>query len=108
MFGVLLKKKGNNSEAREVLIEALNKMPLLHSAWLELSTLIEKKSARKSVFDKLKNHWIKNFFISSYLLDIQQGNDALDINRQLFHYFPMNTHILSQISNSFYTSQNYE
>jgi hypothetical protein len=37
MFGVLLKQKNNKEEAREVFVEALNKMPLLWSAWLELS-----------------------------------------------------------------------
>jgi hypothetical protein len=40
MFGVLLKQKNNKEEAREVFIEALNKMPLLWSAWLELSQII--------------------------------------------------------------------
>ena len=37
LLGVILKQKNNKDEAREVLIEALNKMPLLWSAWLELA-----------------------------------------------------------------------
>ena len=37
MLGVILKQKNNREEAIEVFIEALNKMPLLWSVWLELS-----------------------------------------------------------------------
>lgn len=37
LLGVILKQKNCKEEAREVLIEALNKMPLLWSAWLELA-----------------------------------------------------------------------
>ena len=37
LLGVILKQKNNKEEAREVFIEALNKMPLLWSAWLELA-----------------------------------------------------------------------
>lgn len=39
MLGVLLKQKGCKDDARVVFIEALNKMPLLWSAWLELASL---------------------------------------------------------------------
>lgn len=41
LLGVLLKQKGNKDEAKDILIEALNKMPLLWSAWLELAQLMD-------------------------------------------------------------------
>lgn len=37
LLGVMLKQKNCKEEAKEVLIDALNKMPLLWSAWLELA-----------------------------------------------------------------------
>jgi len=40
LLAVLLKQKNCKDEAREVLIEALNQMPLLWSAWLELAPLV--------------------------------------------------------------------
>jgi len=46
LLGVLLKRKNCKDEAREVFVEALNKMPLLWSAWLELASLINQKDAR--------------------------------------------------------------
>lgn len=46
MLGLILKQKNKKEEAIEIFIEALNKMPLLWSAWLELSNLITKKNAR--------------------------------------------------------------
>ena len=41
LLGVILKQKNNNEAARDVFIEALNKMPLLWSAWLELAQLVQ-------------------------------------------------------------------
>lgn len=71
LLGVILKQKNNNEAAREVFIEALNKMPLLWSAWLELAQLVQQKDARTTVFDKLRNHWAKNFFYACFFLDKQ-------------------------------------
>lgn len=71
LLGVLLKKKNCKEEAREVLIEALNQMPLLWSAWLELASLVTLKDARSLVFDKLRDHWAKNFYYSCFFLDKQ-------------------------------------
>mmetsp|Transcript_15141 Transcript_15141/g.25665 ORF Transcript_15141/g.25665 Transcript_15141/m.25665 type:complete len:114 (+) Transcript_15141:547-888(+) len=93
MLGVLLKKKNNAGEARDVLIQALNKMPLLWSAWLELAPLIGK--AQVKLLDKLRNHWVKNFYLSSYLLDAQQGKDAFDISHQLIQHFPNSVFLMS-------------
>jgi hypothetical protein len=41
MLGVILKHKNNKQMAKEVLIESLNKMPLLWSAWIELASLVQ-------------------------------------------------------------------
>ena len=69
LLGVILKQKNNKDEAREVLIESLNKMPLLWSAWLELAQLTDLKDARVKVFDKLRDHWAKNFYYACFFLD---------------------------------------
>jgi anaphase-promoting complex subunit 8 len=69
LLGVILKQKGNSEEARDIFIEALNKMPLLWTAWLELAQLIQQKDARSSVFDKLTDHWAKNFYYACFFLD---------------------------------------
>lgn len=40
LYGVILKEKNKKEEAKNVFVEALNKCPLLWSAWLELGSLI--------------------------------------------------------------------
>jgi hypothetical protein len=40
LYAVVLKEKNKKEEAKAVLIKALNKMPLLWSAWLELGQLV--------------------------------------------------------------------
>ena len=72
LFGVILKQRGNVEEAREMLTAALNKMPLLWSAWLELALIMKHDSDQDhehTQFTKLKAHWGKNFWLSSYYLD---------------------------------------
>jgi anaphase-promoting complex subunit 8 len=46
LYGVLLKEKNKKDQAREVFIKALNKNPLLWSAWLELASLITQNDRR--------------------------------------------------------------
>ena len=71
LLGVLLKRKNCKDEAREVLIEALNRMPLLWSAWLELASLVTLKDGRELEFNKLRDHWAKNFYYACFFLDKQ-------------------------------------
>lgn len=69
MLGVILRQKNNKEQAKEVFVEALNKMPLLWSAWLELAQLVDHKNAKVTVFDKLRDHWAKNFYYACFFLD---------------------------------------
>lgn len=55
-------------EARDAFIRALNQMPLLWSAWLELGSLISQTD--RHVFDQLRDHWMLNFYFASFYLDI--------------------------------------
>ena len=40
LLGVIYKERNKKEEAKEAFIKALNQMPLLWSAWLELGTLL--------------------------------------------------------------------
>jgi len=57
LYGVILKLRNKEEKAKEVLIRAINKFPLLWSAWLELNMMLKKGD--QAVFKKLPNHWIK-------------------------------------------------
>jgi len=108
MLGVLLKQKGCKEEAQSVLIEALNKMPLLWSAWLELASLTSQKDARATVFDKLRDHWAKNFYFSCFFLDKQQARDSIDINCSLYRHFKGSVFLMNQIAHASYIALEYD
>ena len=106
LLGVLLKQKDCKSEAREVLVEALNKMPLLWSAWLELGSLTTLQEAR--VFDKLRDHWAKNFWLACFFLDMQQAKDAFELNCSLYETFKGSVFIMNQIAHASYVALEYD
>ena len=68
LLGLIYKEKNKKMEARDAFIRALNQMPLLWSAWLELGSLISQTD--RHVFDQLRDHWMLNFYFASFYLDI--------------------------------------
>ena len=68
LLGLIYKEKNKKMEARDAFIRALNQMPLLWSAWLELGSLISQTD--RQVFDQLRDHWMLNFYFASFYLDI--------------------------------------
>ncbi len=40
LYGVILKERNKKEQAREVFVKALNRNPLLWSAWLEIGSLL--------------------------------------------------------------------
>lgn len=108
LLGVLLKQKDCKEEAREVFIEALNKMPLLWSAWLELASMTSQADARPKVFDKLRDHWAKNFYYAGFFLDHQQAKDSIDISCALYKTFKGSVFIMNQIAHASYVALEYD
>ncbi|XP_006811611.1 cell division cycle protein 23 homolog [Saccoglossus kowalevskii] len=97
LYGAVLKKLGLFKEAREVLIEAVNKTPLHWGGWLELSSLITDINMISSV--SFPNHWIKEFFLAHIYLELQMHEEALlkyDFLKEAgFH---KSTYIMAQIA----------
>lgn len=69
LLGVVLRDQGRKVEAKEAFMRALNQMPLLWSAWLELATLL-KHTDRTLIEKQLPEHWMLNFYLASFYLDI--------------------------------------
>lgn len=46
LYGLILKERSKKREAIRAFIEALNKQPMLWSAWLELSELVSASESR--------------------------------------------------------------
>ncbi|CDW85316.1 anaphase-promoting complex subunit 8-like [Stylonychia lemnae] len=106
LYGVILREKNKKDEAKQVLIQALNKQPLLWSAWLELGSMI--KQTEREVFAQIKEHWMNNFYFANFYLEIQQDSDCINLNGTLLRYFPNSVYILNQIAHASYASQEYD
>lgn len=106
MYGTVLKKRNKQQKAKQVLIEAINKYPLLWSAWLELNIML-KKEDQDLIRNNIEDHWAKNFFMSSYFIQIQQENDSVNVNGALKNYFPDSLYLLNEIGHACYLNQNF-
>ena len=80
--------------------------PLLWSAWLELNSVL-KKEDQDLLKNEIQDHWIKNFFISSYFIQIQQESDSISINGALRKLFPDSLYVLNQIAHACYLNQTF-
>lgn len=87
-------------------MKAINKFPLLWSAWQELCLLLKKGD--KKIFQKIKPHWIKNFFYSSFFINIQQEDDSCMVNSKLIETFRNSVYLINEIANACYLNQNFE
>ena len=68
LMGVIFKERNKLQEAKEAFIKALLQQPLLWSAWLELGQML--KQGDRGIIDQLCNHWMRNFYLSSFYLEI--------------------------------------
>eukprot|EP00095_Tigriopus_kingsejongensis_P008399 snap_masked-scaffold9_size846264-processed-gene-4.16 protein:Tk08399 transcript:snap_masked-scaffold9_size846264-processed-gene-4.16-mRNA-1 annotation:"cell division cycle protein 23-like protein" len=101
LFGIVLKKLSLNSQAQEIILEAIRLEPCHWGAWLELSSQITDKNEIELL--DIPDHWMKHFFLAHTYLELQLNEDALAI------YFGLqakglqdSTYILAQISITFH------
>jgi len=106
LLGTVLKKRNKLEEAKNILLQSLNKYPLLWGSWIELNMIL-KKEDQTDIKENLNKHWAKNLNISSYYIQIQQENDSVAVNGALRRYFPDSVYILNQIGLACYLSQRF-
>jgi anaphase-promoting complex subunit 8 len=63
------------------------------------------KETQKTVITEISDHWMKNFFFSSFCLEKYKNNISIEINYGLFCYFKNSNFIMNQIAHSFYNNQ---
>lgn len=106
IYGVTLKQRNKIKKAKEVLVAALNKFPLLWSAWLELNLLL--KRTDKAIFDQINAHWIKNFYFASYFVKIQQEDESITLNSKLVEHFRNSVYLINEIAHACYLNQSFD
>lgn len=69
-MGIVCKQRNKMDEAKYHLVNALNAMPCLWSAWLELAPMLDHKDRALVLIDRIQDHWMKNFLMASFHLDV--------------------------------------
>jgi len=83
-------------------------MPCLWSAWLELAPMLEQREKGPNLLDSLPDHWMKNFFMASYHLEMHQEQEALNLSGALLAAFPTSVYLQNLVAHGQYMAHNYD
>jgi hypothetical protein len=99
-YGSVLSKLKLNDEAITILVEAVNKEPMLWCAWLELGTLIRTLDMLNALnHTGLPHHWIKDLFLAYCYMELSLSEEALNIYSDYVNRgFTKSIYIKSQIA----------
>lgn len=124
VYGIVLKKLNHFDDAKDILIEAINKEPMNWAAWQELTPLIAEKQLVSSLnsYSKqisricstflilqidslmLPDHWMKDFFLANLLVDLHLYKEAEEAYKiMLNNGLQSSQYILGQIAVCQYT-----
>ncbi|XP_030384178.1 cell division cycle protein 23 homolog [Scaptodrosophila lebanonensis] len=81
LYGVVLKALNLNQPAEQMLVNAIRFVPMLWSAYLELSPLIMEKKRLLGL--NLGGHWMQHFFMAHTYLELYLNDDGLKIYEDL-------------------------
>ncbi|KAI8099705.1 putative cell division cycle [Halteromyces radiatus] len=112
LYGIILRKRGDNQLAASVLLQSLKKYECNWSAWMELGTLVLNKKMfydlQKLLDAKMTGSLIKNLFLARLALELHLPHQFYsDIMTPLTAIFPDSTYIKAQWAISFYDTMDY-
>ena len=99
-YGIVLSKLKLTDEAVHILLEAVNKLPTLWCAWLELANLIKTIDSLNNLnHSALPQHWLKDLFLAHCYMDLSLNDEALSIYLEYCNRgFSKSIYIKSQIA----------
>eukprot|EP01018_Ginkgo_biloba_P038683 Gb_03388 [translate_table: standard] len=106
LLGIVLREKGQEAEARNILVESVNSYPWNWSAWLELQALCTDIGILNRL--ELKDHWMKEFFLASTLLELQRNREGLDKYEKLEDSFPLSDYVFAQAATAHYNLRDFD
>lgn len=97
LYGVVLKRLDLKEMAVTVFVEAINAIPTLWSAYVEMSPLITNMDHYKSL--NLPNHWMKTIFLAQLNIELFFNFEGLEMFERLQQNgFKNSTYIMAQIA----------
>lgn len=106
LYGLVLKAKGSENLARNVLVESVNSYPWNWNAWSELQPLCTTIDSLNSL--NLNNHWMKDFFLASAHQELRMHNEALAKYEYLLSTFSFSNYIHAQIAKAKYSLREFD
>ncbi|GAB2221163.1 hypothetical protein Droror1_Dr00012332 [Drosera rotundifolia] len=106
LYGLVLKQKGNDSYARLMLQESVNRYPWNWSAWLELQSLCSTLDVLNSL--NLGNHWMKDFFLAYAYHELRMPQESLEKYEHLRKMFCFSNYIQAQIAKVQYNLREFD
>ncbi|KAK3440681.1 anaphase-promoting complex subunit 8 isoform X1 [Eucalyptus grandis] len=106
LYGLVLKEKGNEHLARNLLVESVNSYPWNWSAWSELQSLCTTIDILHSL--PLNNHWMKDFFLAGAYQELRMHNESLAKYEYLQGTFSFSNYIQAQIAKVQYSLREFE
>ncbi|XP_010919294.1 anaphase-promoting complex subunit 8 [Elaeis guineensis] len=100
LYGIILRDKGCENLAINVLVESVNSYPWNWSAWSELQSLCTTTEILNNL--NLKNHWMKDFFLASAYQELKMHEEALKRYECLMGIFRFSDYIQAQIATAHY------
>lgn len=58
-----------------------------------------------TITKELDDHWLKNFFFSSFCLEKYRNDMSIELNYGILCFFKHSNYIMNQIAHSFYNNQ---
>ncbi|KAL3740510.1 hypothetical protein ACJRO7_021742 [Eucalyptus globulus] len=106
LYGLVLKEKGSEHLARNLLVESVNSYPWNWSAWSELQSLCTTIDILDSL--PLNNHWMKDFFLAGAYQELRMHNESLAKYEYLQGTFSFSNYIQAQIAKAQYSLREFE
>ncbi|KAG9129456.1 hypothetical protein Leryth_013049 [Lithospermum erythrorhizon] len=106
LYGLVLKEKGNETLARTVLAESVNRFPWNWSAWTELQSLCTNVEKLNSL--SLNDHWMKDFFLAGAYQELRMHTESLAKYEYLQRTFTFSNYIQAQIAKTQYSLREFE
>ncbi|KAL3158903.1 anaphase-promoting complex component apc8 [Trebouxia sp. C0010 RCD-2024] len=106
LYGLVLIDKEQKAEAQACLLESVTAYPCNWAAWQALQVLYSEREVGGEV--GLPRHWMRDFFLASLCLEVQENQEALSRLQTLSQQFPESDWIVAQAAVAQYNLRNFD
>lgn len=106
LYGLVLIDKEQKAEAQACLLESVTAFPCNWGAWQALQVLYSEREVGGEV--GLPRHWMRDFFLASVCLEVQENQEGLSRLQTLSQQFPESDWIVGQAAVAQYNLRNFD